>query len=31
MANLVEWVKQQQVPDRFEASRAELAAHGLTR
>jgi hypothetical protein len=31
MADLVGWVRQQQAPDLFEASRAELEAHGLTR
>jgi dTDP-L-rhamnose 4-epimerase len=31
MADLVDWVRQQRVPDRFDASRAELEARGLTR
>jgi dTDP-L-rhamnose 4-epimerase len=31
MADLVSWVRRQQAPDHFEASRAELEAHGLTR
>lgn len=31
IVDLVAWVREQQVPDRFDASRAELEARGLTR